>query len=160
MPNPLPNTPSRRLRVFLCHASEDKPVVRELCQKLTMYNIELWFDEQNLLPGEMWEQTISDVIRRCDIVLICLSHTFLIKEGYGHYEIRLVLEVAKKKPVNTIFHIPFRLDDCEVPTYLDSWHYASNFISGDFEKLIAAFEKKREWLNTNHMANIEPLRYD
>jgi hypothetical protein len=121
--------------------------------------MELWFDEQSLLPGEKWEQTISEVIRKCDIVLICLSQAFLIKEGYGHYEVHLALEAAKRKPVNTIFHIPFRLDDCEVPSYLESWHYASNFITGDFEKLIAAFEKKREWLNTNHKANIESLHY-
>jgi len=26
---------SRKLRVFLCHASQDKPIVRELYQRLT-----------------------------------------------------------------------------------------------------------------------------
>jgi hypothetical protein len=148
----------RRLRVFLCHASEDKPTVREIYQRLQLYNMDLWFDEKNLLPGERWEQVIPDVIRRCDIVLICLSQTFLLKEGYGNYEIHLVLEAAKKKPVDTIFHIPYRLDDCVVPSYLEGWHYVSNFIPGDFEKLIAACEKRRAWLNTNHGANIEPLR--
>ena len=151
------STSSRRLRVFLCHTSEDKPIVRDIYQRLKVYNVDLWFDEENLLPGERWEQIIPDVIHKCDIVLICLSRAFLIKEGYGHYEIHVVLEAAKKKPVNTIFHIPFRLDDCEVPTHLSGWHYVSNFIPGDFAKLIAAFAKKREWLNTHHRANIEPL---
>lgn len=151
------STSSRRLRVFLCHTSEDKPIVRDIYQRLQAYNVDLWFDEENLLPGERWEQMIPDVIRNCDIVLICLSRAFLAKEGYGHYEIYVVLEAAKKKPIDTIFHIPFRLDDCEVPSYLAGWHYVSNFIPSDFAKLIAAFEKKREWLNINHGANIEPL---
>lgn len=157
MSNQPHNTPSRQLRIFLCHASEDKPVVRDIYQRLQAYNVDLWFDEKNLLPGERWELVIPDVINRCDVVIICLSRTFLIKEGYGHYEVHVVLETAKKKPIDTIFHIPFRLDDCEVPSYLLGWHYVSNFIPGDFEKLIAACEKRREWLNTNHKANIAPL---
>src|SRR5690348_7212822 len=152
MSNQPHNTPSRQLRIFLCHASEDKPVVRDIYQRLQAYNVDLWFDEKNLLPGERWEHTIPDVIRRCDIVIICLSQAFLLKDGYGHYEVHVVLEAAKKKPVDTIFHIPLRLDECDVPSYLLGWHYVSNFVPGDFEKLIAACEKRREWLNTYHQA--------
>src|SRR5581483_306885 len=149
---------ARKLRVFLCHISEDKSVVRGIYQKLKGYNIEPWLDEKDLLPGQNWEQLIPEVIRKCDIVLICLSRNFLVKEGYSHYEVRLVLEVAKRKPPNTIYHIPFRLDDCEMPFYLESVHYASNFIPEDFDKLIAACEQRREWLNTVQGMNIEPLQ--
>lgn len=148
---------TRRLRVFLCHVSEDKPVVRDIYQKLQQHNLEPWLDEKNLLPGENWELLIPEVIRQCDIVLICLSRTFLIKEGYGHYEINVVLEAAKRRPPNAIYHIPFRLDDCEVPSYLAGVHYASNFIPEDFEKLLAACEKRRAWLNTTQAVNIESI---
>src|SRR5579872_5350143 len=96
------NASARKLRVFLCHASEDKPVVRDIYQKLQMCNIKPWLDEKDLLPGENWELLIPDVIRQCDIVLMCLSHTFLMKEGYGNYEIHVVLEAAKRRPPNTI----------------------------------------------------------
>ena len=151
------NAVPRRLRVFLCHASEDKPVVREIYQRLKTYNVEPWLDEVDLLPGEKWEQVIPEVLSRCDIVLICLSRAFLVKEGYGHYEIYLILEAAKKKPPGTIFHIPFKLEECEVPTFLGDRHYVSHFVSGDFEKLMGALEKKREWLNTHQGATIEPV---
>jgi hypothetical protein len=151
------DTSPRRLRVFLCHASEDKPIVRDIYQKLRTHNIDPWFDEQNLLPGEQWEQTIPDVIRTHDIVLICLSRAFLMKERYGHYEIQVVLEAAKTKPANTIFHIPLRLDDCEVPSYFGGTHYVSYFVPGDFEKVLLACEKRREWLNTTRDMHIEPL---
>lgn len=152
------DTSTRKLRIFLCHASEDKPVVRDIYQKLKRYNVELWLDEKDLLPGQNWEQLIPEVIRKCDIILICLSRTFLVKEGYIHYEMRLILEAAKRKPVNTIYHIPLRLDDCEMPSYLASIHFASHFVPEDFEKLIAACEERRKWLNTMHGMNIEPLR--
>lgn len=148
---------SRQLRLFLCHASEDKPIVRTLYKKLQTYNMEVWFDERNLIPGERWEHVIPQVIQKCDIILICLSHMFLKKEGYAHYEVHVVLEAAKRKPPDTIFHIPYRLDDCEVPAYLLEWQYASHFIEGDFEKVLVACEKRRVWLNTYHAAHIEPF---
>src|SRR5579885_3526593 len=71
---------TRKLRIFLCHASEDKPVVRDIYQKLKRYNVELWLDEKDLLPGQNWEQLIPEVIRGCDIILICLSRTFLVSK--------------------------------------------------------------------------------
>lgn len=150
-------TSIRKLRVFLCHASEDKPVVRDIYQKLVHYNIEPWLDEKNLLPGENWEQLIPDVLHLCDVVLLCLSRTFLKKEGYGQYEVRTLLEVAKLKPPGTIYLIPFRLEECDMPSYLHGIHYASHFIPEDFERLILALEKRRDWLNAAHGMNIEPL---
>lgn len=147
----------RKLRVFLCHASEDKPVVRDIYHKLVHANIEPWLDEQDLLPGEQWELIIPDIIRRCDIVLLCLSRTFLNKEGYGQSELRTILEAAKIKPMNAIYLIPFLLDDCEVPSYIRGIHYASRQIPGDFEKLLVSCEKRRSWLNDVHGMNIEPL---
>jgi TIR domain/NB-ARC domain len=152
------DTSTRKLQVFLCHASEDKSVVRDIYQKLKRYNIEPWLDEKNLLPGERWEQLIPPVIRKSDIILICLSRASLIKDGYVNYELHVILEAAKQKPPDTIYHIPFKLDDCEIPYLLEGIHYVSNFVPEDFAKLIAACEKRREWLTTKHGMHIEPVR--
>jgi hypothetical protein len=50
----------RKLRVFLCHSSQDKPIVRELYQRL---NAEGWIDpgldEEKLLPGQDWDMEIE-----------------------------------------------------------------------------------------------------
>ena len=44
---------SRKLRVFLCHASQDKPIVRELYQRLLAEGwIDPWLDEKKLLFGQ------------------------------------------------------------------------------------------------------------
>ena len=42
-------------RIFLCHASEDKPQVRDIYQRLTAIpGFEPWLDEEDLLPGQIW----------------------------------------------------------------------------------------------------------
>jgi len=48
-------TTDRKLRVFLCHASQDKPIVRELYQRLDAEGwIDPWLDEEKLLPSQDW----------------------------------------------------------------------------------------------------------
>jgi hypothetical protein len=46
-------------RIFLCHASEDKAQVREVYRRLAaIQGFEPWLDEENLLPGQIWENEI------------------------------------------------------------------------------------------------------
>jgi hypothetical protein len=43
------NMPERKLRVFLCHASQDKSIVRELYQRFNAEGwIDPWLDEEKL----------------------------------------------------------------------------------------------------------------
>jgi hypothetical protein len=45
----------RQLRVFLCYASEDKPLVRDFYQRLLSEGwVEPWMDEGKILPGHDW----------------------------------------------------------------------------------------------------------
>ncbi|GAB4504766.1 MAG: hypothetical protein Fur0043_17600 [Anaerolineales bacterium] len=44
--------PSGKLKVFLCHASEDKPLVRELYERLRADGFAPWLDSEALLPGK------------------------------------------------------------------------------------------------------------
>lgn len=47
-------TESRKLRVFLCHASQDKAIVRELYHRLNAEGwIDPWLDKENLLAGKV-----------------------------------------------------------------------------------------------------------
>ncbi len=38
--------------VFLSHSSKDKPVVRELANRLKKDKLRVWFDEWELKPGD------------------------------------------------------------------------------------------------------------
>jgi hypothetical protein len=109
----------RKLRVFLCHASQDKPIVRELYQRLLAEGwIDPWLDEEKLLPGQDWDMEIEKAVEASDVVMVCVSSTSVVKEGYIQKELRQVLDIALQKLYGAIFVIPVRLDECELPRQL------------------------------------------
>jgi DNA segregation ATPase FtsK/SpoIIIE-like protein len=119
---------NRKLRVFLCHSSQDKPIVRELYQRLNAEGwIDPWLDEEKLLPGQDWDLEIEKAVESTDAVIVFLSNNSVTKEGYIQKELRKVLDVAEEKPEGIIFIIPLRLDDCLVPHRLKSWQYENFF---------------------------------
>ena len=78
-------TSDRKLRVFLCHASQDKPVVRELYQRLNSEGwIDPWLDEEKLLPGQDWDIEIEKAVEAADAVIVCLSNKSISKNP-NHY---------------------------------------------------------------------------
>src|SRR5260221_9891858 len=104
---------SRPLRVFLCHASQDKLKVRVLYHLLKSEGwIAPWLDEEDLLPGQDFDLEIYRAIRDADAIIICLSTVSVTKEGYVNKEVRRALDIAEEKPEGTIYVIPLRLDDC------------------------------------------------
>lgn len=71
-------TEPRKLRVFLCHASQDKPIVRELYQKLLGEGwIDPWLDEERLLPGQAWGMEIEKAVER-----LMLQLSFFLKNRF------------------------------------------------------------------------------
>lgn len=121
-------TEPRKLHVFLCHSSQDKPIVRELYQRLLAEEwIDPWLDEEKLLPGQDWDMEIEKAVEAADVVVVCVSSRSVTKEGYIQREIKFALDIALEKPEGTIFIIPLRLDDCDVPRRLRSWQYVDYF---------------------------------
>ena len=85
-------TSTRKLKVFLCHASEDKPIVRELYKRLKTEDwIDPWLDEEKLLPGQEWDMEIENAVRNSDIVVVCLSIKSTVKRGYVQKELNFAL---------------------------------------------------------------------
>jgi len=118
----------RPLKVFLCHSSHDKAIVRELYQRLNSESwIDPWLDEENLYPGQDWDLEIEKAVETADAVIICLSNNSVSKEGYLQRELRFVLRIADYKPEGTVFVIPVRLDDCHIPRRLEIWQYVDYF---------------------------------
>ncbi len=121
-------TETRNLHVFLCHSSQDKPIVRELYQRLLAEGwIDPWLDEEKLLPGQDWDMEIEKAVETTDAVVVCLSNNSVTKEGYIQKELRKILDKALKVPDGTIFIIPLRLDECKPPPKLKIWQYIDYF---------------------------------
>jgi len=126
----------RKLRVFLCHSSQDKPIVRELYQRLLAEGwIDPWLDEEKLLPGQDWDMEIEKAVEAADAVIVCLSNNSVSKEGYVQRELRFVLDIALEKPEGAIFIVPLRLDDCQPPRRLRIWQFVDYFPKERQEKM-------------------------
>ncbi|MFC1861152.1 TIR domain-containing protein [Chloroflexota bacterium] len=132
----------RRLRLFLCHSSQDKSVVRKIFSKLRVDGFDPWLDEENLLPGQDWRSEIQKAIHDSDAVLVCVSSTSVNKAGFLHREIREALDVAYEQPEGSIFLIPIRLDECMVPDSLRHWQWFNYFEENGYWKLRLSLQKR------------------
>jgi formylglycine-generating enzyme required for sulfatase activity len=140
---------SRPLKVFLCHASEDKPAVRELYKKLVAQGIDVWLDEEKLLPGQDWQFEIPGALQDSDAVIVCLSSASITKEGYIQKEIKYAIDKADEKPEGTIFIIPVRLQECEVPRRLERWQWIDLFEKADYDRLLNSLTIRAKSLGVN-----------
>src|SRR5262245_19704906 len=139
------------LKVFLCHASEDKPAVYELYRQLTAEGwIDVWLDAERLLPGQDWDLEIERAVQAADVVLACISSHSVDKEGYIQKELRSVLNVADEKPEGTIFVIPIKLEDCSVPRRLKNWQWVDYFPEYQrdlaYKRLVGGLKRRAETL--------------
>lgn len=141
----------RKLRVFLCHASEDKPLVRKLYQQLLSEGwIEPWLDEARILPGQPWKIEIEKALEAADVAIVCLSKVTLTKESYIQREISSVVDISREKREDSIFIVPIRLDECEIPRPLRIWQWI------DF----SSKELKDQTYNYNRLIKSLKIKYD
>ena len=141
-----------KLKVFISYASQDKPRVRELHQKLASDGVDPWLDETNLIPGQDWEIAIPKAIATADVVLICLSEISVNKEGYIQKEIKTILDRSFEHPDGEIYIIPVRLDSCELPRSLKKYQWVDWFGSKDemersYQKILRALRVRAYSLN-------------
>jgi hypothetical protein len=151
------NHSTQPLRVFLCHSSGDKPIVRELYQKLVAEGwLDVWLDEEKLFPGMEWNLEIEKAVEAADAIIVCLSSNSVTKEGYVQRELKIALDVALDKPEGTIFVIPLRLDNCEPPRRLRGWQYADyfpeNLRTRAYQRMLESLKLRAERLNLSALA--------
>jgi TIR domain len=133
---------SDRLQIFLCHSSGDKNSVRDLYSKLILEGFDPWLDEKKLLPGQDWRYEISKALRKSGAVIVCLSRSSVSKEGFLQREIKDALDVADEKSEGTIFIIPARIEDCEIPDRLRRWQWVNLFEASGYEGLVRALHSR------------------
>jgi hypothetical protein len=136
-------TVKRRLKAFLCHSSQDQAFARMLYRKLhSQPGLAPWLDEYDLFPGDDWNYEITKTIEETDVVIVCLSRNSVTKEGYIQKEIRKVLDLADEKPEGTIFVIPVKIEECEMPRRLSQWQWLNYSDEGAFERLLLSLRKR------------------
>lgn len=147
-----------KLKIFLCHASENKPIVKNLYDSLVAVGYEPWLDTEVLLPGMDWDLEIKKGLRASDAVIICLSSISVAKEGYIQKELKFAQDIQDEKPRGTIFLIPLRLDNCSTPFDLQDIQWGDYTAPNGFERLVRALNVRAQQLGKKpgHANNKRP----
>ena len=132
--------PKRPLKVFLCHASTDKPKVRELYRYLKKRGIQPWFDEEDLVGGQDWQVEIPKALATSDAIIICLTKNSIDREGYIQKEIKFALDKALEMPEGRIFLIPVKFEECEVPFTLSRYQWVDLTVESGYAKMMKALK--------------------
>ncbi len=85
-------------------------------------------------------------MRDSDAVIICLSRDSVSKEGFVQREIKYALDIALEKPKGTIFLIPLKLEECEVPDEIRHLHWIKLFEGTGFSQLVKGLQHRAEKL--------------
>jgi TIR domain-containing protein len=108
----------KQLMIFLSHASQDKPKVRNLCKRLKQDGFDPWLDEERLLPGQDWNLEIEKALRASDAILLCFSALSVAKEGYIQREYKRAMKYLEEKPLQTRSRMLFRRRCRTAPCHL------------------------------------------
>ena len=101
--------------VFVAYVQEDAALADRLFDGLEAAGVAPWMDRRKLLPGQNWPRSIEEAIETSDFFVACFSHNSVGKKGGFQAEIRYALDCARRLPLDRIYLIPVRLDDCRVP---------------------------------------------
>jgi hypothetical protein len=100
------------IKIFLCHASEDKPVVRKVASDLRRFGAHVWIDETAIQAGDSLRESIEYGLEEADFVLVFLSGSSVCKTWVKkELSTALALEIDRGRKVI----IPILIDECEVP---------------------------------------------
>lgn len=158
MTTPPENT--NRLRIFLSYVSADMSAVRDLYRRLRADGFDPWFDEENLLPGQAWQEAIPRAVRSADVVLVCLSRSSIASAGYVQKGIKLVLDVVEEQSEGAIFIIPVRLEECDIPDRLRYLRGINLFEERGYERLVRALQYRAKELGIDNSSSQTNSRVD
>jgi len=98
-------------KIFISHASIDKPFVRRLTRRLKKANYSIWLDEHELVAGDPLGAKIAEALRRARVVLVVVSESS-VKSKWLRYELNVATERMVKGECRVI---PAVIGDVDLP---------------------------------------------
>lgn len=114
-------------RVFFSYSRQDMLKVSKWYQRLVERGFLPWMDLRNIPGGVKWKPEIERAIVSCDRFLFFASRNSVDREGEMRKEVRLALDRQKGLKDSSIFIIPVRLEDCQLPSPLDEFECVDLF---------------------------------
>ncbi|MGC1376983.1 MAG: TIR domain-containing protein [Anaerolineales bacterium] len=153
----MPAEPAKPLRIFLSYARADAAAVRKLHRYLCEKGFDVWFDKENLVPGQDWQLEIEKGLSRSDVILVCLSQAAVSQEGFVQKEFKFALDRALEMPEGRIFLIPVRLQACEAPTRLSRYQWVDLFEREGYSRLMRGLKHCAEQLERARVDESQPV---
>ena len=138
--------PRLRPRVFLAYVVEDLRHAQRLYRALARRGYDPWLDKRKLLPGQNWPRSIERAISVSDFFIACFSRSSVSKRGAFQSELRYALGCAAKLPLDQVYFIPVRIEECAVPDRVTrEIQYVDLFPDWEkgFGKIVWSIERQR-----------------
>ncbi len=138
----IPELATGKLRVFLCHDPDDKSLVHSLHQRLREDGFAPWSPDRDLLPGQNRRSETARAMRSSDIVVVCLTRSLVSQAGEGQRNLKLALDALDEQPEGTIFLIPCRFEECDIPDRLGGFVAVDLFDNKGYSQLLRALRAR------------------
>ncbi|MBI5768069.1 MAG: toll/interleukin-1 receptor domain-containing protein [Verrucomicrobia bacterium] len=97
--------------VFLSYASQDAEAVQRIAEALRAAGVEVWFDRNELVGGDAWDQKIRGQIAACALFLPVISASTNARgEGYFRLEWKLAVDRSHLMAHDQPFLLPVVID--------------------------------------------------
>jgi TolB-like protein/Tfp pilus assembly protein PilF len=97
--------------IFLSYASQDAEAAKRICDALRAAGAEVWFDQNELVGGDVWDAKIRKQIAECGLFVPVISaNTQARREGYFRIEWRLAAHRTHAMAEGTTFLLPVVID--------------------------------------------------
>ena len=123
--------------VFLSHSGKDKPIVRELAQRLKDDGLHVWFDEWEIRPGDSIVSKVDQALEESRTLVLAMSAgTFGSDWTMLEHHTWIFLDPSNEDRR----FIPVRLDDNEIKDQLKQFAYVDwrNRSDEEYARLLSA----------------------
>ncbi len=122
--------------IILCHAFEDKKVVGRVYDALHDSGFEVWIDSESVLGEQDWEPDIANWLGQAACMLVFLSKNSVRKIDSTFHEFGQLIDAWKEMPEGTIYTIPVRINDCQIPELFSGLNHIDLFEDQGLERVI------------------------
>ncbi|MEM7458458.1 MAG: toll/interleukin-1 receptor domain-containing protein, partial [Pseudomonadota bacterium] len=147
------------IKAFLSYSREDTHFALELVNALQACGFEAFIDQEDIAPGEPWEQRLGGLIESADTVVYILSPDSLTSQNCS-WEVSETLRLKKR-----LLPVVWRpVPDEQVPKELSQLNYV--FFDGDksfaiaLKELSAALRVDHQWIREHTRLGALARRWD
>ncbi len=98
-----------KIKVFISYSEDDEDKVSKLVSQLKEKNLDVWFDQEQLSPGEELKSAIKEGIYSANIFLACLSSNYVnnFSNSWTERELKIAMQNEEKQNVRKIIPVRF-----------------------------------------------------